>query len=218
MKIKAAILTIIVVTSFPLTVQAQSPENYKNYQVNCHSDKECKDLKVIYENNQTAQKTSRDHNNNTINKYYAGGSIGLFLAGDFASTEVNGGFSFSGLVGNRFSNKISAELEILDYVVGESTFVDFADNFLGIAVNAALRFYFNPDNTRSAYIFGAGGLGYGGFVNSGSGFLFQGKTGLAFPISDSLDIYGQYRYLNLLVNDGSDGSANSLELGTIFGF
>jgi hypothetical protein len=223
MKIQATILTTVLVASFPLAVQAQNSNHYQHSEVNCNSGNECNDLKIIDEkpsnsNNQTAQKTSRNRNNNTGNNYYAGGSIGLFLSSDFYSTEVSGGLSFSGLFGYQFSDNISAELEILDYVIGESTFFDFSDNFLGIAGNAALRLYFNPDNTKSGYIFGAGGLGYGGSINGTSGFLFQGKGGLGFPVSDSLDIYGQCRYLNLLVNDGSDGSAVSLELGATVGF
>ena len=237
MKIKNAILASLLFAGIPFAAQAQDAgnvENYENYQVSCETGVDCQNFDVIYEqqegNDEVSQRTRtrRTRRTSSFSKYYVSGNVGLFFPdGDGADT----GFGFGGLFGYRFTEQIAAELEVFDYF-GGTEIDDLGYNFLGFAANVAGRYPFNSSNPRSIYGFAGGGIGYGnasstgdvadaredaGFDTSEGGFLFQGKLGLGYPVSDNIDILGQFRYVNLSV-DGGSGDAFTLDAGVTYNF
>ena len=233
MKIKNAILASLLFASIPFAAQAQEAENYDNYQVSCEAGINCQDFDVIYEqqegNDDVAQRrrTRRTRRTSSFSKYYFSGNIGAFFPGD----DFDTGFGLGGAFGYRFTEKLAAEIEVFDYFGGTEV-DDLGYNFLGFAANVAGRYPFNSSNSKSIYGFAGAGIGYGNISLTGDvaddiddaggdtsegGFLFQGKVGVGYPVSDSVDIFGQFRYVNVS-NDGDNGDAFSLDAGATYNF
>ncbi|WP_319420157.1 outer membrane beta-barrel protein [Pleurocapsa sp. FMAR1] len=242
MNIKTSILAALVVAIVPAAVQAQETNGYKNYQVACESGANCSDFNVDYQqperNSDIAQYGSRRTRrtrrtlNSQLKKTYVRGNLGVFLPGGSANTGFGGG----GLLGYNISEKIAAELEIFDYFGG--TDVDNLDyNYLGIVANGVYKYPFGTD-PKSPYAFGGAGIGIGitnlsgdvadavdalGGDTSGTGFLFQGKLGAGYPITDKIDAIGQVRYVNTSTDYAVGGisatdDAFSLDLGATYNF
>ena len=247
MKIKTLVLGSLLAFGLPLAAEAQmtteTSESYENYQVSCNSETydpanpECDSFNVNYEaesestgyDEYSQRRTRRSRRSRTPDyKYYAGGNLGLFFPGGDADT----GFGFSILGGRQFNKYFSADLEFLFY--GGGTEIDeLGYNNLGVLVNAKGQYPFNQNKTNSVYIYGAGGIGYGRVADTGDvadarddigievsdgGFAFQFKAGLGYPLKDNVDLFGQFRYLNISVDDSFDNDAFSLDLGAKFKF
>ena len=241
MKIKTAILAGILLASLPVAVKAQDIENYEDYQVSCEAGVDCNNFDVIYEQESEDRdeisqrtRTRRTRRTSSFNKYYAGGNVGAFFGGD--GTDV--GIGFGGLLGYRLTEQVAAELEVYDYF-GGTDFDDLGYNLLGIAANATFRYPLSQNNSKSIYAFGGAGAGFGVVSSTGdavdaaeelaeqlgleepdnseSGFLLQGKVGVGYPVAESVDVFGQFRYLNVFV-DGDNGDAFTLDAGATFSF
>lgn len=234
MKVKTIGLVTILVSFFPLTVQAQDiDKNYQNYQVGCNSGVKCNIFDVNYEqqpeaNDQIAQRTRerRTRSSSLDSKYYAGGNIGLFLPGD----DLDVGFGLDGLFGYNVTENIAAELEVFDYF-GGSDVDDLGYNIFAVAANGLYKIPFGDDE-RSFYGFAGAGVGIGiasatgdvadeaednGADTSDTGFLFQGKVGAGYPITDNIDLTGQFRYVNIS-DDQQDGDGFSIDAGARYNF
>ena len=98
------------------------------------------------------------------------------------------------------TNTLAQKSEFLFYGGGTET-DDLGYNNLGFLVNARGEYPFNQNKTNSPYIFGTGGIGYGrvadtgdvadardnlGIDTSDSGFAFQFKAGVGYPLKDNL--------------------------------
>ena len=220
MNLKTVILSALLI-AIPVGVRAQDVDTYENYQVACDAGAECDSFNVNYiesDSDKVAQtrrtRTRRTRSSGVDNKYYAGGNLGVFFP-FIDDTDV--GFGLSGLFGYRFTNNISAELEVLDYF-GGSEIDDLGYNIFGVSANGVYRYYFDAGNFDNLYAFGGVGVGFGigsstgdvaddlddaGIDTSETGFLLQGKAGIGYPLNEKVDLFGQARYLNVFV-DGDD--------------
>ncbi len=246
MNIKTSILAALVIAVAPAAVQAQETNGYENYKVACESGANCSDFNVDYQqpdSNKIAQygseygrtrrtRRTRSTLDSELKKTYVRGNIGVFLPGGNANTGFGGG----GLVGYNLTKNIAAELEIFDYFGG--TDVDNLDyNYFGAAVNGVYKYPFGTD-PKSPYAFGGAGIGVGvsnlsgdvadavdaaGGDTSGTGFLFQGKVGAGYPITDKIDAIGQVRYVNTSTDYAVGGVSGvddsfALDFGATYNF
>jgi hypothetical protein len=234
MKVKTIAIVTILVSAFPLTVQAQDLDNkYQNYQVSCQSGADCNDFDINYDQqpqakDQISQRTRerRTRSSSLDSKYYAGGNIGLFLPGD----DLDVGFGLGGLFGYNVTENISAELEVFDYF-GGSDIDDLGYNVFATAANGVYKLPFGEDED-SFYGFAGAGVGIGiasstgdvadeaedaGADTSDTGFLFQGKVGAGYPLTEQIDLTGQFRYVNIS-DDLQDGDGFSLDAGARYNF
>lgn len=220
MTIKTTVLAAILVAGLPVAVQAQETETYNFLKVGCDFATECQDFDVIYaqqlENSEISQRTRRrTRRSSSDQKIYFGLTPGVAFLGD----GTNVGFGGSLFGGYKFSELIAAELEIFDYfgsLDGEGTiFDDSGYNYLGVVANAVATYPFGDDD-RSIYGFGGLGVGFGRFGFTGdvadflddvdadsslSGVLFNLKLGVGYPISDNIDVLGQFRYANAILDE-----------------
>ncbi len=228
MNIKTIALATILVTGIPVAVQAQETNDLQNYQVSCNANSECNNLKVNYEQegDRVAQtrrtRTRRTRSSSVDSKYYAGGNLGiLFPSGDGLDTGFGGAAKF----GYNFTENIAAEVEGLGFFGGTEV-DDLSYNILGLAANGVYKYPFDATNDKSLYGFGGVGIGIGRVDASGdaapdnsdeTGFLFQGKAGVGYPIAEKIDVFGQGRYLNLSVDD-VDADGFTIEAGANYNF
>lgn len=231
MNIKIGMLVALFVAALPMGVKAQDAKGYNDYRVGCESGADCSDYNVDYEgteeNTDLAQiRRTRRTRSTSDSKYYAGGNLGVvFLDGD-----ADVGFSLGGLFGYNFTNNIAAELELFNYFAGTET-DDLGVNFFGAAANGVYKYPFGSDE-KSIYGFAGAGIGIGvvsatgdvsddlddaGVDTSESGFLFQGKVGVGYPLSNKLDLTGQLRYVTVST-DSDTGDAFSIEAGARYNF
>ncbi|MEM6611800.1 MAG: outer membrane beta-barrel protein [Cyanobacteria bacterium P01_C01_bin.72] len=251
MKLKISIIAALLAVVFPFSVQAEEVKSQnskaQDLNVSCESGAECDTFGINFleEEEKVAQsrrtRTRRTRRRGIDNKFYAGGNLGLFVPFFEATDDDNAdvGFTFGGLFGYRFTENISAEIELYDSL-GGTEIDDLGYNLFGASANGVYRYYFNPSNSRSLYIFGGGGLGVGvlsatgdvaddaedaGFDTSQTGFLLQAKLGVGYPISDRIDIFGQSRFTNVFLDedeeegfDGEDANGISFDVGATFKF
>ena len=253
MKYKISIIAALLAVVFPFSVKAQEVKGQEleaqnlesqNLHISCESGAECDTFGVNFlaEEEKVAQsrrtRTRRTRRRGLDNKFYAGGNLGLFVP-FFDVTEdgddADVGFTFGGLFGYRFTENISAEIELYDSL-GGTEIDDLGYNLFGASANGVYRYYFDSSNSRSLYIFGGGGLGVGVLsatgdeaddadLDSQTGFLLQAKLGVGYPISDRIDLFGQTRFTNVFLDDDEDdvltdedGSGVSFDVGATFKF
>ena len=254
MKIKTAILALLLL-SIPAVARAENVEDSQNLQVGCNSGAECNNFDVIYqqnENDEIAQRTRtrRTRRRGSDQKIYAGGTLGVFFPSDIDDTIIEPDTGFGGSIygGYKFTDLISADAEVV-LAFGGNDFEDItgADldgsyTLFGFFLNPRFTYSFDQNSDRSFYVFASPGIGIGsisigdevgdriednGGEDSGSGFAIQGKIGAGYPISNSIDIVGQARYINIfdvaeVPQDGDveEESINSfsIELGANFKF
>ncbi|MEM8827856.1 MAG: porin family protein [Cyanobacteria bacterium P01_G01_bin.19] len=238
MKFKSVIVAVALLAALPFSAKAQNVENYEEYQVSCEQGVECNDFNVMYEqqeetSEEIAQRTRprRTRRSSDFKKIYVGGTLGLAELGDGADL----GFGASIVGGYRITKNIAAELEIYDYFGGTDS-DDLGYNYLGILANGSYRIPFG-DDPKSLYAFVTPGFGFGrlgltgddaddlddaGLDTSDTGFLLQIKAGVGYPISESLNLFGQARYANLFLSDfngvDDDEDAITFDVGVNFGF
>ena len=238
MNIKTIALATILATGIPVAVQAQETNDIQNYQVSCNANSECSNFKVNYETegDQVAQtrrtRTRRTRSSSVDSKYYVGGNLGLYFPSD-----VDTGFGGAAKFGYNFTENASAEIEGLGLFGG--TDIDDANyNVLGIAANGVYKYPFDANNDKSIFGFGGAGIGLGRvaltgdavdaaeeaaeadgleFDSSETGFLFQGKLGVGYPVTEKIDVFGQGRYVNISV-DGDSGDFFGIEAGANYSF
>ena len=243
MKFKISLLAALLVAAFPLAAKAQDTNSYESLKVSCESGAECSDFGVNFqeEGDKVAQtrrtRTRRTRSNDVDSKYYVGGNVGLFLpffdADNEGIIDYDPGFTFGGFAGYRFTENISAELEVYDSL-GGSEIDDFGYNVFAASANGVYRYYFNPDNDRSLYVYGGLGLGVGIFnptgdeadgLDSQTGFLLQTKAGVGYPVAEKIDLFGQARFTNVFLGededegfDGEDANGLSFDVGATYKF
>lgn len=239
MNLKTIALTAVLAIGFPLAAQAQETNDYESLNVSCQSGAECSDFGVNFQQEgdevaQTRRTRTRRTRSSVDSKYYAGGNIGIFFPGE---DGFDAGFGGAAKFGYNFTENIAAEIEGLGYF-GGSEVDDLGYNVLGIAANGVGKYAFNPDNDKSVYIFGGAGIGIGRVASTGdrvdqledeaeaagvefdsseTGFLFQGKVGVGYPIAEKIDVFGQGRYLNVSVDD-IDADGFAIEAGANYNF
>jgi len=237
MSIKNTVLAIILALGFPLAAQAQNAEKYENYQNICNSIAECSDFDTDFEQKSPEKQLAQSGRTRRIprtlrqspkSKFYVGGHLAPFFPFD---GELDVGFGGGVFAGYKLTNNISAEIDIYDYFGGTEV-DDLGFNNFGAAVSGVYRYYVNPRNSQSPYIFA--GLGVGGGVSSATGdvadalddsgldtseagFLLQGKGGVGYPISDNIDLFGQTRFFRIFV-EGDDADGVALDFGAIYNF
>lgn len=245
MKFKISLMAALLAVVMPFSVQAQEVKGQdlenQDLNVSCESGAECDTFQVNFseEGEKVAQtrrtRTRRTRRRGVDNKFYAGGNLGLFVP-FFDITDDDGadvGFTFGGLFGYRVTKNISAEIELYDSLGGTEV-DDFGYNIFGASANGVYRYYLNPNNAKSLYIFGGGGLGVGVLnftgdaaddIDSQTGFLLQGKLGVGYPISDRIDLFGQSRLTNVFLSEdedegfsGEDANGISFDVGATFKF
>ncbi len=234
MSIKNTVLAIILALGFPLTAQAQNAEKFENYENICNSIAECSDFDTNFEQQspekQLAQsgRTRRTRRQSPLSKFYIGGHLAPFFPFD---GDLDVGFGGGVFAGYKITNNISAEIDIYDYFGGTEV-DDLGFNNFGAAVSGVYRYYVNPGNSRSPYIFAGLGIGVGvssatgdvaddlddlGVDTSQTGFLLQGKGGVGYPISDKIDLFGQTRFFSIFI-EGEDADGLALDFGAIYNF
>jgi hypothetical protein len=240
MKIKTAILAGILIAALPVAVQAQDVEGYENYQVSCESSADCNNFDVNYDqqsetNDEISQRTRerRTRSSSSDKQKYVGITGGLAIPGDDQDVGIGGSI----LGGYRLTENLGGELELFDYFGGTDT-DDLGYNIFGIAANASYKLAFNQSDSKSVYGVAGLGLGYGltnatgdiadeaedaGADTSASGLLLQGKAGVGYPITDSIDLLGQIRYFNIFLGELNDvdidnQNAITFDLGATFNF
>lgn len=244
MKLKAILLGMVAACCLPVTAQAETVPTDKNYQVSCISTSEqeqqnfnCNSFSVSYDQSaleklqqssnsdaEVAQRTRRTRSRRKENKFYLGTNMGLFIPFDsepdvgFAPPNIFGGYKFNKYVG--------ADLEFF-YFFGGTEVDDLGYFSFGFLANARFTYPFSQ-KTNSIYAFVSPGLGYGRANPTGDvadrlnldgsgGFTFQIKTGIGYPISDLIDIFGQLRYLNV-GTEGENLDGLTIDAGATFKF
>lgn len=226
MKLKTVILSALLI-AIPVGVRAQDVDTYENYQVGCDSSAECNGFDVNYtesDSDKVAQtrrtRTRRSRGSGVDNKYYAGGTLGIFFPSEIDDFDINvssgivndlqtvdPGTGFGGSIygGYNFSERIGVDVEGFVFG-GDSDPLDSSYTSYGFFVNP--RFTYALDfNERSFYVFGSPGIGIAGVDfgdeisdasgvedGSGAGFALQAKLGVGYPVSDTVDIIAQGRY------------------------
>ena len=163
-------------------------------------------------------------------KIYVGGTLGAFFSGEFDDLlvvaedgnieAVDPGTGIGGSLygGYKFTDSISADGELVVYGGGADPLDDSGYAAVGFFLNPRYTLALNKDNPRSPYGYISPGLGIVGLGFSdeiddqyetltgddddlgGAGFAIQAKAGVGYPVSDSLSIFGQVRYLNSFNN------------------
>lgn len=235
MNIKNTVLAIILAMACPLAAQAQNTNDYENYQVACDSISECSDFEVNYEQQPDEEQISQSRrtrrsrrSRNNKSKYYLGGHLAPFIPFD---DELDVGFGGGIVAGYKFTNNISAEIDVFDYFGGTET-DDLGYNHFGATASGVYRYYVNSNSSRSPYIFAGLGIGVGvtsstgdvaddlddaGIDTSETGFLFQGKGGVGYPISNKIDLFGQTRFFNIFLDD-DDADGVAIDFGVTYNF
>ena len=237
MKFKIGLLAALLVAAFPFAAKAQDTNSYDSLKVSCELGAECDDFDVDFqqEGDEVAQtrrtRTRRTRRGGSVdNKYYAGGNVGLFIPFD---GDLDLGFSFGGLFGYRFTENISAELEIYD-TLGGTEIDDLGYNAFAVSANGVYRYYFDQGNSESLYAYGGLGLGIGILdatgdlgddVDSETNFLLQTKAGVGYPLNDKIDLFGQARFTNIFIGEeddiegtGDDFNGLSFDIGATYKF
>ena len=241
MKIKIGMLAALLVACLPFGVKAQNVRNYDAYEANCESIAECGDLNVKSQeaevNSDVAQirRTRRTRSSRTSDsKFYAGGNIGPFIPFD---GDLDIGFGGGILGGYKLTENISAEIELYDYFGGSDLDDDLGFNIFGAVANGVYRYHINS-SSRSPYIFAGLGIGVGvlsatgdfadaqedaGADTSQAGFLFQGKGGVGYPLTEKIDVFGQTKFFNVSIDaddfsDGDDADGVALDFGATYNF
>jgi len=233
-------LAAVLVACLPFGVKAQNVRDFETYEPNCESIAECGDLNVnsqeaevngdIAQTRRTRRTRSRTRTNDS--KFYVGGNIGPFIPFD---SEADIGFGGGILGGYKLTKNISAEIEIYDYFGGvdedEVGFDDSGFNNFGAVVNGVYRYHINS-SSKSPYIFAGLGIGIGVSSITGdaadaledldedtseTGFLFQGKGGVGYPLTDKIDVFGQTKFFSIFIDeDDADGVA--IDFGATYNF
>lgn len=242
MNLKSILVAIVLATGIPVAAQAQETNNYDNYQVSCDSNTSCSDFQVNYESddNEVAQsrtrRTRRTRRSND-SKFHIGGHLAPFFPFD---GELDVGFGGGIFGGYKLTKNISLEIDVYDYFGGTEV-DDLGYNLFGAAASGVYRYYVNPNDSKSLYIFAGLGVGVGvvnatgdvaddaddaGIDTSSAGFLLQGKGGVGYPITDNIDLFGQTRFFNIFLDeddfggagDGDDADGVAIDIGATFNF
>jgi hypothetical protein len=230
MNIKTTLLAALLVLT-PVAVRAQDADNYESYRVSCNSGAECNDFDVNYQEDEVAQRTRNRRTRRTRaadTKYYVGGNIAPFFPFD---GDLDIGFGGGIFGGYKFTDNISAEVEIFDYFGGTET-DDLGYNNFGATANGVYRYYIDQRNPQSLYVFGGLGVGIGvasatgdvaddlddaGVDTSETGFLVQGKGGVGYPVTDKIDAFAQTKFFNIFI-DGEDADGLAIDVGATYKF
>ena len=230
MNFKTAILSLLLV-AIPVGVRAQDVESYENLQVACDSGAECNSFDVNYEESdadkiaQTRRTRTRRTRSSSDSRYYVGGNIAPFIPFD---GDLDVGFGGGVFGGYKFTENISAEVEVFDYFGGTET-DDLDYNNFGATANGVYRYYIDPGSSDSLYVFaGLGvGVGIGDFtgdiaddrdLDSETGFLLLGKGGVGYPVSDKVDLFAQTKFFNIFLDDYDDRDGVAIDLGATYNF
>lgn len=152
-------------------------------------------------------------------KLYLGGTLGVFSPeelDDGLNIDPGTGVGGSLHVGYKFSKFLGGDIELLIFggeaeVPGTDFFDDSVYASVGLFANPRFTYSFNQDNVnKSLYVFLSPGVGinavaFGGDIEddlddsdtdtSGAGLALQAKAGVGLPLSETLDVFGQARYL-----------------------
>lgn len=245
MNIKTTAIAIILALGLPLAAKADT-NKYENYQVGCDSSAECSNFNVNFEQQSDEAEVAQGRRTRTRrtragsdSKIYVGGSLAPFFPFD---DELDIGFGGGLFAGYKLTRNISVEVDVFDYFGGldDEIEVDGSDfstddsgyNLFGAAANGIYRFYLKPNDSRSLYIFAGLGVGIGvssitgdigdalddaGLDTADTGFLFQGKGGVGYPLTNNIDLFGQTRFFRVLV-EGDDPDGVALDFGASFNF
>lgn len=227
MNVKIAILSVLLV-AIPVGVRAQDVDDYQNYRVSCSSGAECNDFNVNYQEEdeiaQTRRTRTRRTRSSSDSKYYLGGNIAPFIPFD---DDLDIGFGGGIFGGYKFTENISAEIEVFDYFGGSET-DDLGYNYFGATANGVYRYYIDPGNSDSLYVFAGLGIGVGNAdptgdvaddldLDSETGFLLQGKGGVGYPVGDKVDLFAQTKFFSIFIDD-EDADGLAIDLGATYKF
>lgn len=168
-------------------------------------------------------RTRRTRSSGIDKKYYAGGTLGIFFPSevddfqigiqsggvtDLQTVDPGTGFGGSIYGGYQFSERIGGDVEAFVFG-GDSDPLDSSYTSYGFFVNPRFTYTIDPNNSQSLYVYASPGIGIAGVDfgdeisdasgvedASGTGFALQGKVGVGYPVSDTIDIIGQARYFN----------------------
>ena len=230
MNLRTAILSALLL-AIPVSVRAQDVESYENYQVACDSGAECNSFDVNYEESdadkisQTRRTRTRRTRSSSDSRYYVGGNIAPFIPFD---GDLDVGFGGGVFGGYKFTENISAEVEVFDYFGGTET-DDLDYNNFGATANGVYRYYIDPGSSDSLYVFAGLGVGVGigdftgdvaddGDLDSETGFLLLGKGGVGYPVSDRIDLFAQTKFFNIFLDDYDDRDGLAIDLGATYNF
>ena len=246
MKFKIGMLAALAALAFPFAAQAQDTQGYESLNISCESGAECSDFGVNFqeEGEEVAQtrrtRTRRTRSRSNDSKIYVGGSLAPFIPFD---GELDLGFGGGVFAGYKLTDNISVELDVFDYFGGlddDDVFLgdESGYNTFGAALSGVYRYFLNPGDSRSVYIFAGvgGGIGVasvtgdlsdflddGGEDTSDVGFLIQGKGGVGYPLTDKIDLFGQTRFFNTFLGDddvfdGDDLDGVAIDIGATYKF
>ena len=168
-------------------------------------------------------RTRRTRNNSSNKKLYLGVNGGIYFTGGetemgygpsvVAGLNIAENLSLE-LEGFYYVGGIDEESLFTESQLEQLSSIDLDYGSSGAAVNVSTKYPFDKDNPRSVYGIGTVGIGYSHIQitgeasapsdstidveeltdSSASGLLLNSKLGLGIPLSDSLDITGQFRY------------------------
>ena len=185
-------------------------------------------LDADLQGDQIAQRRGR-RRKSKVEGYYAGGSLGAFFASDVDDVEANNAFGGSLFGGIKFNKYFSADIEVIG-ALGDFEEVEVASGNDIELDYSGFGFYINPRAElplfqlagSSASIYISPGIGisqsnvsvdFNQPLNQGAtfeiseidasqiGFSFQVKGGVKVPVSRTINLFGQVRYVTLPTDD-----------------
>ena len=193
-----------------------------------------------------SQREDLSRDSDELKKVNLGGTVGIFLPSDsdefdpdnedfdFDSIDIESGFGGSAYAGYRFNNFLSTDLEFVAFT-GDAEPFDSSYTSVGFFVNPRYTLNLGINSNASPYVFvspgiGVAGVGFGDDLESqisddglNTGVALQIKAGGGLPLSQSVDVFGQARYLNAFkvyeissTDDEQGFSSFSLEAGLNF--
>jgi opacity protein-like surface antigen len=111
--------------------------------------------------------------------------------------DTNAGYSYGAALGFNIGSGWSVEGEVAYYKSEYTGYEPNNNDLLNLSVNA--YYTFETGGMLKPYIgagIGYGDVGYEGDVDQSNwGFTYQGIAGIRFALSDSIDFFGEYRYV-----------------------
>ena len=211
-------------TKIPETLQVScNPFATSEVDAQCNSN-----LDLENESEQIAQRRGR-RRKSKVEGYYAGGSLGAFFASDVDDVEANNAFGGSLFGGIKFNKYFSADVEFIgalgdfedvEVTGGDDIELDYSGFGFYINPRAELPLFQLAGSSASIYISpGIGisqsnvGVDFNQPLNEGAtfeiseldasqiGFSFQIKGGIKVPVSRTINVFGQVRYVTLPTDD-----------------
>ncbi|MGL5794202.1 MAG: outer membrane beta-barrel protein [Waterburya sp.] len=253
MKFKALIVTVLLILGIPLAATAETKKSHSPEPVACKAKcsqlqvAQTNTFTIVSDNpnSELAQLDPSDGNQTLTQRGYAGGTLGVFFVSELDGVEIaaqdfdidtidfDTGYGGSLYAGYRFSHILATDVEL--YLFGGNAKPEDSNfSSVGFFLNPRFVLPFGSNSLKAPFLFASPGVGIVGISfgdeieqlieDTNTAFAFQIKAGGGLPLSESLDVIGQVRYVNAFglypQNDNEDGDLSTvgLEAGLNFKF